>query len=364
MKNLLFGAGKTHEDKALDVKKGDALFLYEKDSDILYGPYTAKGDGRKNIDSKAWRGMYPYQVSVKSSKKVLTVNDFGKCVAFQKIDWRANILDERYVKILNHMLKKNTIATSKLTVPEYTVPKKPSLEATTLWDYPKQSYGSKKGNNKYPGVTPAHVIYNMVKRYTERGDFVVDPMCGSGTTLDVCKEEKRKCIGYDVVPTRKDIRKNDSRKIPLKDNSVDLVFLDSPYGDNIRYNESPHNIGHLSAESDDFYSSMNDVASECARILKPGKTIGWLIGDQWVQKKFTPVSWKIYQIMEQYLMPSDVISVTRRNQASNTGIWHNRALRHNFYLRGFKSLLIFRKPNDEDDSRKRSPQKWQHYDRK
>ncbi|PIZ26580.1 MAG: hypothetical protein COY46_04485, partial [Chloroflexi bacterium CG_4_10_14_0_8_um_filter_46_9] len=29
---------------------------------------------------------------------------------------------------------------------------KPMLEATTLWDFPKQSYGKRpKGNNKYPG---------------------------------------------------------------------------------------------------------------------------------------------------------------------------------------------------------------------
>ncbi|MBP8625477.1 MAG: hypothetical protein KBI10_02115 [Syntrophorhabdales bacterium] len=34
----------------------------------------------------------------------------------------------------------------------------------------------------------------MIKRYTEPGDLVVDPMAGSGTTLDVCRKEKRRCI--------------------------------------------------------------------------------------------------------------------------------------------------------------------------
>lgn len=120
-----------------------------------------------------------------------------------------------------------------------------------------------------------------------------------------------------------------------------MVFLDSPYGDNIRYNESPDNIGHLSAESQDFYYALDSVAAECHRILKPGKVIGWLIGDQWIQKRFTPVSFKVYQILERYFEPLDLIAVVRRNQSSNTGIWHNRAIRHNFYLRGYKSLLIF-----------------------
>ena len=77
---------------------------------------------------------------------------------------------------------------------------KPRLEATTLWDYPKQSYGkTQKGSNKYAGVTPAFVIYNMVKRYTEPGDLVLDPMAGSGTTIDVCKEEGRKFVAFDIT---------------------------------------------------------------------------------------------------------------------------------------------------------------------
>src|SRR4030043_640083 len=70
---------------------------------------------------------------------------------------------------------------------------KPPLAATTLWDYPRQNYGKKPhGNNKFQGVTPAFIIWNMVQRYTKPGELVVDPMAGSGTTIDVCEEEGRK----------------------------------------------------------------------------------------------------------------------------------------------------------------------------
>jgi len=42
---------------------------------------------------------------------------------------------------------------------------KPSLETTTLWDYPKQSYGkTPKGNNKFQGVTPAFIVWNLVSK--------------------------------------------------------------------------------------------------------------------------------------------------------------------------------------------------------
>ena len=87
---------------------------------------------------------------------------------------------------------------------------KPALEATTLWDYPKQSYGKKpKGNNKYAGVTPAFIIWNLVQRYTEPGDLVVDPMAGSGTTIEVCKEEGRQVIGYDLAPAHPEVIQNE-----------------------------------------------------------------------------------------------------------------------------------------------------------
>jgi hypothetical protein len=52
-------------------------------------------------------------------------------------------------------------------------------------------------------------------------------MCGSGTTIDVCREEGRRAIGYDTTPVRSDIIQNDARNIPLASDSVDMVFIDS-----------------------------------------------------------------------------------------------------------------------------------------
>ena len=230
---------------------------------------------------------------------------------------------------------------------------KPQLESTTLWDFPKQSYGkTPKGNNKFQGVTPAFIIYNMIMRYTKEGDTVLDPMCGSGTTIDVCKEERRKVIGFDIHPTRPDIIKNDSRRIPLENDSVDMVFIDSPYGDNVNYSDDPENMGKIAAESVEFYLELEKVARELFRVLKPGKVLGWLIGDQWVKRRFTPVGFKTYQMLTEKVgfQPIDIICVARRNQSSNTKVWHYRALKWNFYLRGFKYLFIVKKPDNQFDN--------------
>ncbi|MCK4826396.1 DNA methylase, partial [bacterium] len=194
-------------------------------------------------------------------------------------------------------------------------------------------------------------------------DIVLDPMCGSGTTIDVCKEEKRNVIGYDIVSTRPDIIQNDSRNIPLENDSVDMVFIDSPYGDNIKYNYHPNNIGNISSESEEFYDELEKVMEESHRILKDGKVLGWLIGDQWVKKKFTPVGFEIYKRLCKYFEPVDIICVSRRGQSSNTDAWSNRARRFNFYLRGFKYLIIVRKMTEVTDERKRRKIKWASYNR-
>ena len=72
--------------------------------------------------------------------------------------------------------------------------------------------------------------------------------------------------------------------------------------------------------------------------------MGWLIGDQWVKKKFTPVGFKLYDRLTKYFETVDLICIARRGQSSHTGVWHYRAKKFNFYLRGFKYLFIMRKP--------------------
>lgn len=222
---------------------------------------------------------------------------------------------------------------------------KPIFETTTLWDFPTQNYGDKPhGDNKFNGVTPAFVIWNLLQRYTKKGDLVVDPMCGSGTTIDVAKELKRRVIGYDIAPYRKDILKNDARKIPIGRNTADFVFIDSPYSNNVRYSDDPQCIGKIPCETREFFDELEKVVSEAHRILKPNKCIAWLIGDHWRKNSgYIPVGFKMYEILTKYFEPVDVICVTRRNQTSNTGIWHERARRFNFYLRGFKYLFIMKK---------------------
>ena len=365
---LLFGTDRIYGPVVVRIRKGDLLFLVNVDTYILYGIFKAASDGGFKIIPDAWKGRYPYQVRVEPLGQIIKLAQASKILKKFGIKRNTPLYGEKLLDFLDIFIPKPTLM-ENLTKenPDITFiiqrekerikkhikvvdieDEIPIIESTTFWDFPRQSYGIfPKGDNKYPGVTPALIIYNMIWRYTDPGDLVVDPMAGSGTTLDVCKEENRRCICYDISPTRPDIIQNDARNIPLEDNSVDMIFIDSPYGDNIKYNDHPDCIGKISAEDERFYDELEKVMKECYRILKPGKVLGWLIGDQWVKRKFTPVGFLVYQRLVKYFEPVDIICVARRGQASHTGVWHNRARRFNFYLRGFKYLLIMRKPYAE-----------------
>lgn len=388
LQRMLFGTTKLYADDTLTTKSGDILFLFNVNSNVLYGIFRAKSDGRQNIVPEAWKGKYPYQVEVEPLGNIQNIKNAKEVLQKLGIEWHKPLINSMTARLLAFFLPEESeylkqVMENKtwgLLAPEKDHTRqssaikskvisdfeeeKPPLEATTLWDYPRQSYGkTPKGNNKYPGVTPAFIIWNLIQRYTEQGDLVIDPMAGSGTTLDVSKEEGRRCICYDIKPTRPDIIQNDSRKISLEDNSVDMIFVDSPYGDNIRYNDHPDCIGKISSETETFYEELEKVMRECYRVLKPGKVIGWLIGDQWVKKKFTPVGFNIYQRLSKYFETVDVICVVRRGQASHTGIWYNRARRFNFFLRGFKYLFIMKKPSGKSVEPEKRTVKWTYYDR-
>ena len=342
----------------------------------MYGVFQAVSDGTKNIQSDAWKGRYPYQVNIELIGEKVVLQDAQKTLNKLAIKRNTPIFGEKLISLLGALSSNSALFNPKLWAIKSAIKERiddvdieeeiPLVEATTLWDFPRQSYGLvPKGNNKYPGVTPALIIYNLVWRYTEIGDLVVDPMCGSGTTIDVCRAEKREAVGLDISPpSRHDEIQSDARKLPIKDGCADMVFIDSPYGDNVRYNEHPGCICNISSEKEEFYDELEKIMIESLRILKEGKVLGWLIGDQWVKEKFTPVGLKVYERLRKHFEPLEIVCVTRKGQSSNTGVWYNRARRFNFFLRGFKYLIIVRKPSKEGISAKRSRKvEWNSYRR-
>lgn len=229
---------------------------------------------------------------------------------------------------------------------------------TTLWEYPSQHYdsptvGRMQGDKNYAGATPSWVIWQLLHRYTREGDTILDPMCGSGTTLDVCTDLGRRGIGLDLAPSRPDIARGDARKLALPDQSVDFVFIDPPYSTHIDYSDDPACIGKLDAAGDDggqaYYHAMERVLRECHRVMRDRRYLGLYVSDSFRKSKgkpggtFMPIGFELFAIMRAMFKPVDIIAVVRHNQKLERGNWRKAAEEGNFFLRGFNYLFIMKR---------------------
>ena len=230
------------------------------------------------------------------------------------------------------------------------MPKPPiTIQTTTLWDYPSQHYDRKLEEKQadFEGATPAYIIWNLLQRYTKEKDLVVDPMCGSGTALDVARDLGRRALGYDLAPTRKDIFRADARKLPLEDGKADFVFVDPPYSDHIRYSGLPECIGELSARGEEYFGAMRAVIAEINRVLRPGRHMALYVSDSFQKDRpFVPIGFRLFSIMEEFFTAVDIVAVKRHNAKLNKGNWHKAAIEHNYFLRGFNYLFIMRKEKE------------------
>ena len=249
--------------------------------------------------------------------------------------------NQRLAEPLNHPPRKKPQRVKKPGI---------SVHTTTLWDYPSQSHGHRDfGDKNYIGVTPSHVIWNLIQRYTSgKKSLVVDPFCGSGTTLDVARELGRKALGYDIHPTREGVFKADARRLPVEDGKVDLWFADPPYSTHIDYSDAPGCLGKIHAGSPVWRTAFGTVFAEAHRVLKPGGIAAVYISDSFEKsgenKGFYPLGMWCWQLLAERFEPVDWVAVKRYHKTLDMGNYHKAAEEENFYLRGFNHLLIFRKP--------------------
>ena len=72
----------------------------------------------------------------------------------------------------------------------------PGKPCMNLWD---DIYSITQGKEKrlYPTAKPVQLLERIIKMTTNEGDMILDPMSGSGTTGEACKNLNRKCILID-----------------------------------------------------------------------------------------------------------------------------------------------------------------------
>lgn len=82
----------------------------------------------------------------------------------------------------------------------YGDPVKKQKTKPNIWFY---SVGDKKSTKdkiayKHPAIFPEKLAEDHVFSWTNEGDLVLDPMCGSGTTLKMAKLANRNWLGFEI----------------------------------------------------------------------------------------------------------------------------------------------------------------------
>lgn len=240
------------------------------------------------------------------------------------------------------------------------------LERTTVWSLPKRGAWATHGNNaKFRGNWAPQIPRNLILRYTQPGDLVLDQMCGSGTTLIECKLTGRNARGLDINQKMVDlsqenlsfpfndakdqvnvvVEQGDAREIKsVADNRIDLIATHPPYADIIRYSEGKiagdlSNIHCLNL----FYMEMKKVAAECWRVLKPSKHCCILIGDTRRKKYFQLLAYNVMQVFLDvgFELKEDIIK--HQWNCKTTPYWTAMSKRYNFLLIMHEHLFIFGK---------------------
>jgi DNA modification methylase len=250
-------------------------------------------------------------------------------------------------------------------------------ETTTVWSFPERGdWATHQGN--YRGNWAPQIPRNLILRYTQQGDWVLDPMVGSGTTLVECRLLGRNGIGVDVnpqalmltmdrlnfepsnlyeslPPSTIRLYHGDARNLELvEDGSIDLVATHPPYAGIITYSKSAPVEGDLSQlrSLDDFLNAIAQFAKECYRVLKPNKHCAILIGDTRRHKHYIPIA---YRVMERFLqvgfiLREDIIKV-QWNMKSTRERW-SFGKERDFMLIYHEHLFVFRKPDTDEDIRR------------
>ena len=131
----------------------------------------------------------------------------------------------------------------------------------------------------HPGSIPPAIVAHVLHYFTPARGLVVDPMAGGGTTIDVCCSMGRRCLAYDLQPSRSDIGAHDIRHgFPADAKGCDLIFCDPPYHTMLA-RHYPHN-GVANLPLADWFTFLHNLVHQAFQTLRPGGFLALLLAAQ------------------------------------------------------------------------------------
>ncbi len=242
-------------------------------------------------------------------------------------------------------------------------------ETTTVWSF-KQRGNWATHDGRYRGNWSPYIPRNVILKYSQPGDIVLDYFVGGGTTAVEAKLLGRRCIARDINPDAVRIAVEnlcfspphwlmgdmvgpiyepvvsvgDARDLAdIADASIDLICAHPPYAGIIQY--STHVAGDLSDLAvPEFLTEMGRVARESLRVLKPGGKCAILIGDARKAKHVVPIGFQTIRVFLDAGFILRELVIKRQHNCKTTGFWYTRSIQYNFLLLAHEYLPLFEKP--------------------
>lgn len=128
------------------------------------------------------------------------------------------------------------------------------------------------GDRGYPGNCSGELIKDLLVYFSARR--VLDPMTGSGTCRDVCRE-------LGLPHTSADLKHGFDASDPASFTGLgtfDFVWLHPPYWRQKRYSDHPADLS-VTASLGAFLAGYDALIRNCAGVLAPGGKLAVLMGD-------------------------------------------------------------------------------------
>lgn len=234
------------------------------------------------------------------------------------------------------------------------------LEMTTHWSFPKRGNWATH-DAKWRGNWSPYIPRNIILRYSQENDYILDQFAGGGTTLVEAKLLNRNCIGVDVndvaltrcrekinfdyeeAKGQIQIQKGDARNLDfLENSSIDLICTHPPYANIIKYSEDiKEDLSLLKVK--DFLIEMEKVAQECYRVLKKDKFCVILMGDTRQKGCMIPMSFDVMKIFQNTGFTLKEIIIKEQHNCKATGYWKTNSIKYNFLLIAHEYLFVLKK---------------------
>ena len=240
----------------------------------------------------------------------------------------------------------------------------------SLWIFGKRD-SSGDHNADYWGNFIPQIPNQLIRRYTKKGDVVVDGFLGSGTTLIECKKLGRSCIGIELSQKAADIAKEknspededkklfqevvvgDSQSVDISrilsdhgKKDAKLIILHPPYWDIIKFSSAQNDLSNA-ADEESFLKMMENVVRNLSSHLERDRYLAVVIGDKYSAGSWIPLGFHTMDRITSlgFRLKSIVVKNFDRTRAKREekDLWRYRALRGGFYVFKHEYIFIFQK---------------------